>query len=120
MKLPRLSLFRVVVFGAVLLVGYLVFTVAQDVLLSQRLNEEEQRLHREIAELQRQERELEAIRDYLRTDEYVEGVARRVLGLVRPGETLVIVNSTAAQEPTPTPGARDGTPAPWWQQIFGE
>lgn len=116
-KLPRLSLARVVILGAVLVVGYLLFTAAGEVLLSRRLSQEEQRLRQELTKLQRQQVELEAIREYLQTDEYIEGVARRVLGLVRPGETLVIVSSTVP--PTPTPdGFAQEEGRRWWEALY--
>jgi cell division protein FtsB len=119
-KLPRLSLVQVVIILAAALVGYFVFSAASDALLSYRLNEEEQQLRREIRDLQRDQARLQEIRDYLQTTEYIEGVARRVLGLVRPGETLVVVTSDA----TPTPQASEedaGTsPGTWWERLYGE
>lgn len=118
-RLPRLSLARIVILLAALVVGYFLFSAVGDTLLSHRLSRDEQRLQQEIAELQRQQAELAAIRDYLRTDEYIEGVARRLLGLVRPGETLVIVSSSAAT-PTPSPEEPDGEESrPWWEQLYG-
>ena len=116
-ELARPSLTRMVILLAALVVGYLIFTAVDDVLLSQRLNRDEQQLQHEILELRRQQEQLEAIRTYLQTDEYVEGVARRLLGLVRPGETLVIVSSDAV---TPTPehtAGREGRP--WWENLYG-
>ena len=115
-KLPRLSLTRAIILLAILVVGYFIFAAIGDTLLSQRLNRVEQRLEREIAELQQQQTKLEAIRDYLRTDEYIEGVARRLLGLVRPGESLIIVSSSVT--PTPSP-AGDESPRPWWEELYG-
>ena len=117
-RLPRLFLTRAALLLAALVVGYLVFTAVGDLPLSQRLNRDEQRLQQRIVELRRQQRQLEAIRGYLLTDEYAEGVARRVLGLVRPGETLVIVSSSA---PTPTPeGNRmEDESRPWWENLYG-
>ena len=105
--------------GAALVVGYLIFTATGDALLSRRLDQEEQRFEREIAQLERQQTELEAIRDYLQTDEYIEGVARRVLGLVRPGETLVVISSTAPVTPTPGPLPDQATPR-WWEYLYGQ
>ena len=117
-KLPRLTPARIAILLATLVVGYFLFAAAGDTLLSQRLSQHEQELQQEIADLQRQQSRLEAIREYLRTDEYIEGVARRVLGLVRPGETLVIVTSSAT--PVPTEGMSEETqPGRWWEQLFG-
>jgi cell division protein FtsB len=105
--------------AAAVVVGYFIFTAVGDALLSQRLDRDEEQLQQEIVDLQRQQAELGAIRDYLQTDEYIEGVARRVLGLVRPGETLVIVSSSA--EPTPSPEAQPGQDEyrTWWEKLYG-
>ncbi len=117
-KLPRLTPTRIAILLATLVVGYFVFAAAGDTLLSQRLSQDEQELQQEIGDLQRQQSQLEAIREYLRTDEYIEGVARRILGLVRPGETLVIVTSSAT--PVPANGEIDEKqPGRWWEQLFG-
>ena len=122
MRLPRLTPTRVVLFLAALAVGYFVFTAVGDALLSQRLGRDEQRLQNEISDLQRQQQELVAIRDYLQTDGYIEGVARRLLGLVRPGETLVIVSSSVTPAPV---DAEDAAQAPtpayrhWWENLYG-
>ena len=103
---------------AVVAIGYFIFAAAGDVILSQRLNRDEQRLQQEIAELDRQEIALQAIRDYLQTDEYIEGVARRTLGLVRPGESLVIVSSSADATPTPDSQTHEAG-LPWWEKLYG-
>ena len=59
--------------------------------------------------------QLEQIREYLRSDEYVEFMARRVFGLVKPGETLVIVKAPPAVDE----GVPDAVGRPWWQDLFG-
>ena len=118
-RLPRLTTNRAVILIAAAVVGYFLFNAVGDTLLSQHLNQDEQQLKLEVANLQDAQAKLQAIRDYLQTDEYVEGVARRVLGLVRPGESLVNVNSTAPATATPV-AVPDGGPAlPWWEQLYG-
>jgi cell division protein FtsB len=107
-----------VILFAALVVGYFIFAAIENIVLSQRLDRDEQRLQQEIAELQRQQVELEAIRGYLQTDEYIEGIARRVLGLVRPGETLVVVSSSAAPTPTPEDQPAADARRPWWEIVF--
>jgi len=119
LKLPRLSLARIVIILAAIAVGYFVFSAAGDALLSHKLNQNEQQLRDQIDQLSRQQQELQAVRDYLNTNDYVEGVARQVLGLVRPGETLFFVNSNAQATPAPTPGGDlNATPQPWWERLF--
>ena len=117
-KLPRLTLTRAVAILAALAVGYFVFVAVGDTLLSQRLNRDEARLQREISDLERDEQRLLAIQSYLATDEYIERVARRVLGLVRPGETLVIVSSSVQPTPAATP-SESAEAVPWWEAIYG-
>ncbi len=102
--------------------GYLLFSAANRALQTYRLAGQEQRVRSEIAELRRQHRQLVALREYLRSDEYIEGVARRLLGLVRPGEKLVIVSGP---EPTPvadeekTPEHQAAPGQHWWEALFG-
>ena len=119
-KLPRLTATRVVILLAAAVVGYFLFAAAGDALLSHRLNEDEAQLQRDIRDLERQQGELGAIRDYLQSDEYIERVARDTLGWVRPGESLVIVSSSAT--PTPTPDGGEGGEddgRTWWEKLYG-
>lgn len=117
-KLLRPSLTQVV-FGVTLIaVGYFAFAAVGGTLLSQRVNQDEQELRREVAQLRQDRAQLEAIREFLWTDEYVEGVARRLLGLVRRGESLVIVSpSTTA---TPVMDAEPGADVQrrWWERLY--
>jgi cell division protein FtsB len=96
-------------------VAYFLFSAGSNFLHSYRLAGDETRLRDEVEELQLQIDQLQQIRDYLRTDEYVEFMARRVFGLVKPGETLVTVQSPSPDEPS-LPDAPDEK---WWQRLFG-
>jgi cell division protein FtsB len=117
-RLPRLTLTRAVAIVAALVVGYFVFTAVGDMLLSQRLNRDEARLQQEISGLEQDEQRLLAIKSYLATDEYIERVARRVLGLVRPGERLVLVSSSAQPTPAATP-SEGAEVRRWWEDLYG-
>lgn len=103
--------------AAILAVGYLGFTTARYVIHEYQLRQEQASLSREIDELAVEHEQLIAVRDYLKSDEYVEEVARQELGLVRPGETLVVVSSTAGSTPTPLPDEPSAGRA-WWQRLF--
>lgn len=115
-RLPHPPLLPVLLAAALLIAGYLAFTSGRYVIHNYRASSDEQQLRDEIRDLDRDHEQLIAIRDYLKSDEYLEDVARRVLGLVRPGETLVVVSGSdpaAGTETSPaTPGAR------WWQNLF--
>lgn len=109
---------RILVAALLFAAGYAIFSAVGYVLRSYDLGRRETELRREIAELQRQRAELEALRAYLQSDEYVEYSARNLLGLVRPGETLVIVSGF---HPTPSPSpAVGGSRGPWWRQLYGD
>jgi cell division protein FtsB len=125
-RLPRLSFLRVVVLVAAALVAYLLFAAGGDYLHSRQLRAEEKGVQQQIVELQVQHEKLLAIREYLHSDEYIEGVARRILGLVRPGETLVVVTSSEASGAT-VDEQGDGAGSeeqesedwqPWWERLF--
>jgi len=109
----------VVALTAALVVGYLVFRTGGTGLQSYRLAGQEQQVRQEIAELQRQHEELVALREYLRSDEYIESLARRVLGLVKPGEALAIVSGPEEAEPGSPTDDGGGLKRPWWKALFG-
>jgi cell division protein FtsB len=108
-----------IVVVAAVVVGYLLLDTVNATLNSYRLAGDEDKAQREIAELESRYQELLAIRDYLSSDEYIESMARRMLGLVKPGETLVKVISpegepAAGGDSEEEPGGRT-----WWEELFG-
>lgn len=99
-----------------IIVGYFLVTGATAALRSSRLGERENRLRAEIAGLQERYERLEALREYLGSDEYIEAVAREQLGLVREGETGIVAISAA---PSPTPGAESPADSElWWETLI--
>jgi cell division protein FtsB len=101
--------------AALLVVGFLALSTGRNVVRHYQLRQDERALRDELRQLDADETDLTAVREYLESDEYIEDVARRVLGLVRPGETLVIV-SGSERVALPTPAARIGEP--WWKELF--
>lgn len=99
-------------------VVYFGFTAGSSALKTFQLGGDEQQASREVTELQRRYERLLILREYLQSDEYVESIARRVLGLVKPGETLVIVSSPEQEDAAggQESGMLDG---PWWEVLFG-
>ena len=119
-RLPHLPLVPLAIAAALAVIGYLAFSTVTGMARDYRLRNDEAQVQRDIAQLDQDHDQLVAVRDYLNSDEYVEYIARRVLGLVKPGETLVIV-SGPKPDPTATPAEGAGsTPEPeWWKNLFG-
>lgn len=115
-----LGLFRLFSPGRLILIAtlgvgaYLFVDAGHNLLNSYHLVNDESRLQSEVDGLQTQLDELQQVRDYLRTDDYVEYMARRVFGLVLPGETLVVVDA-----PTPEAQNQEDDTRTWWQRLFG-
>ena len=118
-RLPRLSLMPLLLAAAALTSGYFVVTTARNIYHNHQLAQEEASVRRDIAQLDRDHQQLVAVRNYLKSDEYIEYNARRVLGLVKPGETLVVVSSNAPAPPaTATPPLSPAQGGAWWKDLF--
>ena len=109
---------RFLLVATLLVAGYLIYSAGGSLLHSYQLQGDEAQLRADIDDLQTQHDQLQQVRDYLRTDEYVEFMARRVFGLVKPGEVLVIVDAPKAQA-TSTAPQDFPLGATWWQRLFG-
>ncbi|HRC62872.1 MAG: septum formation initiator family protein [Dehalococcoidia bacterium] len=112
LRLPTFGPAHMVLAVAALLLGLFVYAAAQTATQTYRLHDERRTLAQQVEVLRKQKAELEGLREYLASDEYVESVARSQFGLVRPGETAVVVDSPAEPAPTRTPGER------WWESLF--
>ena len=119
-RLPRPPLTPLLLAAAVLVIGYFLATTARNVYHNYQLGQEESQIRRDIAQLDRDHQQLVAVRDYLKSDEYIEYNARRVLGLVRPGETLVVVSSSqsAAAIASATLEPQRESSGEWWKDLF--
>lgn len=103
---------------ALALFGFLALSTARNLVRHYELQSRERELRVELRQLDADHAQLEAVRQYLQSDEYIEDVARRVLGLVRPGETLVVVSgpTPAAEAPVAADAARGDDQ--WWKDLF--
>ncbi|MBI3976944.1 MAG: septum formation initiator family protein [Chloroflexi bacterium] len=111
-----ISLAQVVLLLAIPLLVLLAFSAGRKVIEMVALRQEATELRQEIDLLKARNTELRQQVEYLRSDRYVERVAREELGLVKPGDTPVVVlvpTAAATPSPTPTPTARPAI----WQQI---
>jgi cell division protein FtsB len=115
MRLPTLGSFgpvHVVLAVAALFLSLFLYSAVQTAAQTYRLHEQRRELTYEVDELRRQHAELQGLREYLTSDEYLEAVARTQFGLVRPGETAVLVDGPTKPQPERTADQR------WWEALF--
>lgn len=108
-------------------VAYLIFTAVSDAIQSYQLGQDEARLRDEVQGMGERYQRLSDLRDYLNSDEYIEWVARRELGLVGPGETGIIVISEPTAVPSEGVGEEEDSQAQQeqqqhltWEEIIGQ
>ncbi len=112
-RLPTFGPAHIVLAVALLLLVLFLYSMVQTVAQTYRLRESQRVLETEVFALREQRAEIEGLRDYLASDEYIEAVARAQFGLVRPGEVAVIVDAPAAPPADREAGRR------WWEVLFG-
>ncbi|MDX2160077.1 MAG: septum formation initiator family protein [bacterium] len=117
-----------VMFAMILGIGLLLaINFSSRITESQPLQDEYRRILAEIDALEREQEALSALRDYVRSDLYVERWARDNGKMVRPNEVLVVpVPSGSIIPATPVPvlvadvQTAPPTPEPWelWWGLF--
>lgn len=118
-----------VMFAAILSIGLiLAINFSTRISAGQPLQAAYNRVQTEISELQAEQADLTALRDYVRSDAYVEQWARDDGKMIRPGEVLVVpVPSGRSIQATPAPQisledvrTTADEPEPWmlWWQLF--
>ncbi len=113
-RLPRLTSARLILLISSGVILYLLLSAGLGAIHTQQLRHRESRLASEVQQMEERYRRLEALRDYLNSDEYIESVARQQLGLVRKGETGFVAIST---QPSPAPGPGQ-TSDIWWENLI--
>jgi cell division protein FtsB len=118
---PPLAL-RVAAVVAVPLLLYALVATGQKALDNYRLNQEAAGLRAEVVLLRRENIDLQRQIELARKDVAIESIAREQLGLVKQGETPIILVGEAAQALPTTPVLREvqPTPPPWrqWLDLF--
>jgi cell division protein DivIC len=110
---PHLSSAKIIFGITALIVVYFLVTFAGSYVRAQQADNQVAQLQTQIDSMSSQYDRLRALKQYLQSDDYVEKAAREQLGLVKPGETGIVVVPTQPS-PTPAPGAVGDN---WWQTI---
>jgi cell division protein FtsB len=104
---------RLLLLATLAVAGYLLVSAGTNFLHTYRLAGDEAELRQQVEALLEEKAQLQQIRDYLRSDEYIEFMSRRVFGLVKQGESMVVVDAP------PESRAGDDAGLKWWQRLFG-
>ena len=119
-RLAAFGPLQMVIAIAALLLVLFAYAGVQTAREQHRLAEQQREVEAEVAALRQQIAELEGIREYLASDEYIEAVGRARFGLVRPGETAIIVEDHAeGDEALVTSGPEREPGERWWEALFG-
>ena len=89
-------------------------TFAVNAIRDHQLHTQQSRLQADIADLNGRYDRLVALEQYLKSDEYIEEVAREQLGYVKQGE-IGFVAISSQPTPTPAPGQQ---PDLWWDTLI--
>ena len=111
MGISRASRSRLIFAAAMLVAAYFVYTAAEGALRAHRIGESRDSAEQSVAELQAKKAYLEAVKQYVSSDAYVEQEARRRLGYTRDGEVPFVVIS-------PSPTAEEEPSGEWWERLF--
>lgn len=87
MKKKKLGIRRILIVFASVYVGYILFSTQ---ITMNKLKKEIDVKHQELSKLQDKNQKLQDEVDMSKTDTYIEKLARERLGLIKPGETLVV------------------------------
>jgi cell division protein FtsL len=101
---------RLILIAAGFISVYFGFIIVGNRVHQYQLDQENTQLERRIVAAQNQQGKLQALKDWMQSDTFVEAMARKQ-GLVRPGDHPIIV---AAPAPTSTPESG----GEWWERYF--
>ena len=103
---------------ALVLAGYFIVIGASNAAHNAKLAREQRAVEREVTEIRASIDQLGAARAYVRSDAFIESVARNELNLVRPGEVLVKVLPLHRDDSDTEPQGTAATP--WWERLLGQ
>ena len=113
--LTTFSTTKLIILITAAVIVYFLVVAGLGAVRSYQLHQREGRLRSEVQQLQARDDRLQALKDYLNSDEFIEAAAREQLGLVREGETGFV---TISSQPAPTPAPGDPHPELWWDILI--
>lgn len=104
---------RVLFLGCLVAASYFTYSAVGGAIRTHQLAQEKSQDSAELTTLRQKVAYLQAVKDYVASDDYVEQEARRQLGYVRYGEVPYVVVSPALKSDSTSPVTGD-----WWQRLF--
>jgi len=111
MTVFRKSRGRIIFLAGVALACYFIYSAVSGAVQNHRLDQDRRDAEQQVRDLQDKKAYLQAVKDYVSSDAYVEQEARRQLGYTKDGEIAFAIVSPPA--PAATAAAGD-----WWQRLF--
>lgn len=111
MAISTASRSRLIFAAGVVAAAYFIYTAAAGAVQGHQLSQDQDAANRSVVELEAKKAYLEAVKQYVSSDAYVEQEARRRLGYIRDGEVPFSVISPALEEEEEPEGE-------WWQRLF--
>src|SRR5439155_17352611 len=117
------QLWLVLILASLPVLVYLLVMSARKAIEVYEIRQQQEVVRTEIARLKDNNVALRQELDYLHTDAYVEYAARTELGLVRPGDHVVVPRFSADARPAAdtalvtTPTKASPTWQPWWEHF---
>lgn len=87
------NLTKMIIIGEFLLVSYLLYTLTVSVYKSYQIDQHIQNFKRDNDRIAEENRQKEADYSYYSSDAYIEKIAKQNLGLVNPGEEVIVIPS---------------------------
>ena len=133
MRLKKFFTSKPVILLEIIILGYFMFNVGQEMFKRRDIEAEISKLDAEISKLEKDKNDLNFLLSYVQTDAFVEQEAREKLNLAKAGESLVLLpdadSSSEAALNAAAPALADysqsqAAPAvksnltKWWQYFF--
>lgn len=92
---------RIAVMGLMVYAGIAVVSFGQQVFQLQGINQNIDQIQQDITTMRQKNQQLSMEIKRLQSDAYIERVAREQLGLVKPGETVLLKAEISSEKPVP-------------------
>ncbi len=122
-------IFKLITFVGIIVLILVSIALGKEIYRRYQINQEIKTVKSEIETLQKKNKELQVLVDYLNSDSYKEIQARQNLGLQKPGEQAVAIEAAPATEGAAStdtskvvtavdPAHELSNPEKWWKYFF--